>query len=79
MDDEAFKHPAIFPEKLVRDHILSWSNKNDTVLDIFNGSGTTIKMAEILNRKWIGMELNKDYCNIAINRINKGLQKELII
>jgi site-specific DNA-methyltransferase (adenine-specific) len=41
-DKEAFKHPAIYPEKLAQDHILSWSNKGDLVLDPMCGSGTLI-------------------------------------
>lgn len=52
-DKIAYKHPAIFPEKLVEDHILSWSNEGDIVLDPFGGSGTTAKIAEKLGRKWI--------------------------
>ena len=48
-DSIAFKHPAIFPEKLAEDHILSWSNQDDIVMDIFMGSGTTAKMAKLNN------------------------------
>lgn len=70
-DDEAFEHPAIFPEKLAEDHILSWSNKDDVVLDPFMGSGTTGKMAAIHGRKWIGMDLNQKYIDIAESRIKK--------
>ena len=43
-------HPAVFPEKLAEDHILSWSNKNDVILDPFMGSGTTAKMCILNNR-----------------------------
>ena len=45
-DEIAYKHPAIFPEKLVEDHILSWSNPGDLILDPFGGSGTTGKVAK---------------------------------
>ncbi|MDJ1631361.1 site-specific DNA-methyltransferase [Bacillus velezensis] len=45
LDKIAFKHPAIFPERLAEDHILSWSNEGDIVFDPFMGSGTTAKMA----------------------------------
>ena len=65
----AFKHPAIFPEQLANDHIISWSNEGDTVLDIFSGSGTTAKMAKLNNRNYIGFEISKEYCDIAENRI----------
>jgi site-specific DNA-methyltransferase (adenine-specific) len=53
-DSIAHQHPAIFPEKLAEDHILSWSNEFDTVLDCFCGSGTTLKMAYLNNRNFIG-------------------------
>lgn len=70
-DDIAYKHPAIFPEKLVQDHILSWSNEGDTVLDCFMGSGTTAKMAILNNRNYIGFEISKEYCDIAEERIKQ--------
>lgn len=62
-------HPAVFPEKLAEDHILSWSNKNDIVYDPMAGSGTTIKMAIKNNRNWIGSEISEEYCEIIKNRI----------
>ena len=65
----AFKHPAIFPEQLANDHIISWSNEGDTVLDIFSGSGTTAKMAKLNNRNYIGFEISKEYCDIAEERL----------
>lgn len=58
-------HPAVFPEKLVEDHILSWSNEGDIVLDPFMGSGTTAKMAKKNNRNFIGFEISQEYCDIA--------------
>ena len=69
LDAIAFKHPAIFPERLAEDHILSWSNKDGIVFDPFMGSGTTGKMAKLNNRKFIGIELDQDYFNIAKKRI----------
>ena len=66
----AHEHPAIYPESLVRDHIISWSNEGDTVFDPFLGSGTTGKMAKLLNRNFIGIELNAEYFEIAKKRIN---------
>lgn len=71
-DKIAFKHPAIFPEKLAEDHILSWSNENDIVLDCFMGSGTTGKMALLNNRKFIGIEKVEEYINIAKERIKNS-------
>jgi len=72
LDNEAFKHPAIFPELLAHDHIISWSNEGDTMLDPFMGSGTTGKMAKILGRDFIGIELDQDYFNIAKERIENA-------
>jgi len=66
-------HPAIFPEDLARDHILSWSNEGDIVLDPFSGSGTTIKMARETGRRGIGIEINKEYCDIAVKRLEQRL------
>ena len=65
-------HPAVFPETLANDHILSWSNDGDLVLDCFMGSGTTAKMAMLNNRKYIGFELSEEYCEIAEQRIRKS-------
>ena len=62
-------HPAVFPESLANDHIISWSNKDDIVLDPFMGSGTTGKMAYQNNRNYIGFEISKEYCDIANKRI----------
>jgi len=70
-DKIAFNHPAIFPEALARDHILSWSNPGDTVFDCFAGSGTTLKVAENTNRKWIGCEISEKYCEIIAKRLEQ--------
>ena len=64
-------HPAQFPEQLAHDHIISWSNEGDTVLDCFMGSGTTGKMAKQLGRNFIGIELDKEYFEIAKKRIEQ--------
>ena len=68
-DKIAFKHPAIFPEKLAEDHIISWSNEGDIILDCFMGSGTTAKMALLNNRNYIGFESSGEYCDLANKRI----------
>ena len=73
-DKIAFKHPAIFPEKLVEDHIISWSNPNDIVLDPFMGSGTTAIACINTNRNYIGFELDKTYFEVAQKRIKKHLE-----
>lgn len=69
-DKIAFKHPAIFPEQLAVDHILSWSNENDLVLDPFIGSGTVAKACILTNRKYIGFEISGEYCKIAEERLS---------
>lgn len=72
-DRVAFNHPAIFPEKLAYDHIISWSNEGDVIFDPLCGSGTTCKMAKVLNRYFIGIEINPDYCKIAEERLAQGV------
>lgn len=68
-DKIAYKHPATFPEKLAEDHILSWSNEGDTVLDPFGGSGTTAKMAALNGRNFIHIDISEDYNDIARERL----------
>ena len=63
------KHPAVFPENLAYDHIKSWSNEGCLVYDPFLGSGTTACMAKLLNRKYVGSEISKDYFKISEKRI----------
>lgn len=67
------EHPAIFPEKLAADHIISWSKEGDLILDPFNGSGTTTKMAKHLNRQFIGIDISEKYCEIAKSRLAQDL------
>ena len=66
---KAIEHPATFPEKLANDHIISWSNEGDMVLDCFLGSGTTGKVAKQLNRRFLGIEISPEYLEIASKRI----------
>jgi len=68
-DRIAFKHPAVFPEKLAEDHIISWSNEGDLVFDPMAGSGTTLKMAKLNNRDYLGFEISEEYCDIIKQRI----------
>lgn len=62
-------HPAVFPLQLVKDHIISWSNEGDIVLDPFMGSGTTGVACKELNRDFIGIEVVPEYYKIAKERI----------
>lgn len=68
-DKQAFQHPAIFPEQLASDHIISWSNPGDLILDPMCGSGTTCKMAAKNDRHFIGIDVSGEYCEIARKRI----------
>ena len=65
-------HPAVFPERLAIDHIQSWSGVGDTVLDPFMGSGTTGIACIKTGRNFIGMELDKQYFDIAAKRIEEA-------
>lgn len=76
-DRLAFKHPAIFPEEIAENHILSWSNEGDIVLDPMCGSGTVCKMAYLNNRKFIGIDISEEYINeICIPRLKQYGWKE---
>ncbi len=68
-DRIAFEHPAIFPERLVHDQIVTWTDEGDIVYDPFMGSGTTGKIAEILKRQWLGSEVSAEYVRLAQRRI----------
>lgn len=56
--------------KYPNDHILSWSNEGDTILDPMAGSGTTLKMAKKNNRNYIGIEISQEYIDIINKRLN---------
>lgn len=66
-------HPAVYPVQLAQDHIISWSNEGDTVLDCFMGSGTTGEAAVNTNREFIGIEIDDRYYEIAEQRINNAV------
>ncbi len=68
-DTLSFQHPASFPEALARDHILSWSNPGDIVLDPFMGSGTTAKMAMQNGRDYLGFDISPEYVELAKKRV----------
>jgi DNA modification methylase len=70
-DRETFEHPAPFPEKLAQDHILSWTNPGDVVYDPMCGSATTLKMAMLNGRNYIGSDISEEYCEIGRRRLKK--------
>ncbi|MBI1975145.1 MAG: transcriptional repressor LexA, partial [Parcubacteria group bacterium] len=68
-DAFAFEHPAVFPEKLVEDHVLSWTKPGDVVFDPMCGSGTTCKMAKKNNRSYIGCDISPEYVELSKRRL----------
>ena len=72
-------HPAPFPESLAKDHIITWSIQGDTVFDCFMGSGTTGKMANLLGRNFIGIEIDPTYFAIAEKRIAEAQMQPRLI
>jgi|14_taG_2_1085336.scaffolds.fasta_scaffold00110_21 site-specific DNA-methyltransferase (adenine-specific) len=68
-DDFAFKHPAMFPESLAEDHVMTWTNEGDLIVDPFVGAGTTTKMAAINGRRWLGIDISEEYVDIANERM----------
>lgn len=77
-DQEAKGHPAPFPYALAFDHISSWSNEGDVILDPMCGSGTTCKVAYQIKRNYIGIDVSSEYCEISRSRLkNTTFQQEL--
>ena len=66
-------HPARFPQQLARDHILSWTNPGDLVIDPMVGSGTTLRAAADLGRRAIGVEINPEYCELIRRRLAQSV------
>ena len=73
------KHPAAFPEQLVEDHIVTWSNEGDTVLDPFMGSGTTGLAAKKLGRNFIGIEKVEEYFQLSKERIERETAQQTFL
>lgn len=73
--NEKTPHPTQKPEELVRKFVLASSNRGDTVLDPFSGSGTTCTVAEQLGRKWLACDMSRTYNEWAIERIQKAIKK----
>lgn len=71
--NKTIAHPAVMPEKLAEDHILSWSNEGDTVLDPFAWSWTTLLMAQKNNRPYIWIEVSEEYCELILDRLHPPL------
>jgi len=64
-----YEHPAMFPEELPRRLMKLFSYKNDIVLDPFNGAGTTSLVAWKQERRFIGIDISEQYCDMALKRV----------
>ncbi len=71
-EDYAFGHPALMPEQMAEDHILSWSRVGDLVFNPFAGAGTVLKMALLNHRRYLGFEINPRYVEIARRRLKEA-------
>ena len=65
----SYKHPATMPEELARGHVLTWSDKNDLILDPFMGAGTTAQVCLEENRNFIGFEIDETYHQMCAERV----------
>lgn len=68
---ERLNHPTQKPEALMKRIIMTSSNTNDVIVDPFVGSGTTCVVANLLERQWIGIDINPDYIEMSKKRLNK--------
>lgn len=69
------KHPAVFPDKIPFDFIQCFCPEEGVVLDPFVGCGSTAVMAKVLDRNYIGIDISKEYCDLAEERIKKDVPK----
>jgi DNA modification methylase len=67
--DLAYAHSATYPLQLAHDHIVSWTNPGDVVLDPFNGAGTTCVAAKMTGRTYVGIDSSPEYCALATKRL----------
>lgn len=65
-----YGHPAMFPEELARRVLKLFSYQDDIILDPFNGAGTTTVVAKKNNRRYIGIDISEEYCEVAQVRID---------
>ena len=70
-------HPTQKPCNLMEYIILTYTKENELVLDFTSGSGSTLLSCEMLNRKWIGIEITDKYCNVIKKRLENGIQLKL--
>lgn len=75
-NDNKFNHPASFPIGLAKDHILTWTEKEDLVIDPMCGSGITVRVADMLERKYIGIDISEDYCKKVKESLKIGFSSK---
>jgi DNA modification methylase len=73
-DKFAYEHPAMFPEQLAQDHIITWSNEGDIVFDPMCGAGTTLKMAHLNKRNFIGIDTSAEYVELSQKRLKESVE-----
>jgi len=73
---EKNEHPAPYPNELVKRCLKMNTYRNDVVLDPFAGSGTTAVASQILGRRWIGIEISPEYCEIARKRLKTSVEQQ---
>lgn len=71
-------HPAVYPEYVIQEFLKLLTKKDDVILDPFVGSGTTAVVCKKMGRKFIGIEINPEYCENAYKRIEKVADKNLL-
>ncbi len=71
-------HPTQKPSNLMQYLIMTYTKENDMVLDFTSGSGSTLLSCELLNRKWIGIEITDKYCEVIKKRLENGIQLKLL-
>lgn len=76
---EKYNHPCQIPEEIIRRIIILTAKPNDTIIDVFAGSGTTLKVAHELGYDTIGYEVDNEYCNEIQKRIKDYEEKFKII
>jgi site-specific DNA-methyltransferase (adenine-specific) len=70
-------HPTQKPTNLMEYLISTYTKENELVLDFTSGSGSTLLGCEVLNRRWIGIEITDKYCNVIKKRLKNGIQLKL--
>lgn len=79
VDKKKYKHPTIKPLPFIENHIINSSKEGDLILDCYCGSGTTLVGAIKTNRNFIGFEIDRNYYEIAKQRVEEALAEENII